>query len=79
MSHAYPVKVSPLPFYAFTIFYPSPMLPVAIVYHRFATSFGTTHGVAYASCKVMPLRHVNTDVFVSTLRVVRALLREHEW
>ena len=24
----------------------------------------------------MPLRHVNTDVFVSTLRVVRALWRE---
>ena len=47
--------------------------------HRFATSFGTTHGVAYASCKLMPLRHVNTDVFVRTPRVVRALLREHEW
>ena len=45
--------------------------------HQFATSFGTTHGVAHASCKFMPLRHVNTDVFVSTLRVVRA--REHEW
>ena len=48
-------------------------------WHRVAPSFGTTHGVAYASCKLMPLRHVNTDVFVSTLRVVRALLREHEW
>ena len=46
--------------------------------HRFGTSFGTTYGVAYASCKLTPLRHVNTDVFVSTLRVVRALLREHE-
>ena len=46
-------------------------------HHLFATSFGTTHGVAYASCKLMPLRNVNTDVCVSTLRVVRALLREH--
>ena len=47
--------------------------------HRFATSFGMTHGVAYASCKLMRLHHVNTDVFVSTLRVVRALMREQEW
>ena len=30
-------------------------------------------------CKWMPLRHVNTDVLVIALRVVRALLREHEW
>ena len=47
-------------------------------YHRFAASFGTTHGVAYASFKLM-LRHLNTDVFVSALRVVRALLRENRW
>ena len=43
------------------------------------TSFGTTHGLAYASCKWMPLRHVNTDVFVSALRVVSASLRQHEF
>ena len=47
--------------------------------HWFATSFGTTHGVVYASCKCMPLRHVNTAVFVSALRVLSALLRKHEW
>ena len=47
--------------------------------HWFATSFGTTHGVVYASCKCMPLRHGKTDVFVSALRVLSALLRKHEW
>ena len=31
------------------------------------------------SCKCIPLRHANIDVFVSALCVVRALLREHEW
>ena len=39
-------------------------------------SFGTTHGAVYASCKWMPLRHINTDVFVSALGVDAALLRE---
>ena len=35
-------------------------------FHRFANSLWTTHGVAmYETCKGMPLRHVNTDVFVS--------------
>ena len=45
------------------------------MHHRFATSFGRTHGVAYASCKWMSLSNVNTDVFVNALYVVRALLR----
>ena len=31
------------------------------VSHRLATSFGTTCGVACASCKWLPLRQVNTD------------------
>ena len=48
-------------------------------YHLFATSFGTTRGVAHASCKCMPLRHLNTDVFVSAFRVLSTLLRKHEW
>ena len=30
-------------------------------YHKLATSFGTTYGVACASCKGLPLRQVNTD------------------
>ena len=38
------------------------------LYHWFATSFETTHGVAYASCKWTPLRHVNTDVCEFTSR-----------
>ena len=54
-------------------------LPKQACQHRFATSFGTTHGVAYASCKCMPLRHVNTDVLVSALCVLSALVRKHVW
>ena len=52
-----------------------------LTWHWFATSFGTTHGVVYASRKFMhmPLRHVNTDMFVSALRVLCALLRKDEW
>ena len=37
---------------------------------RCADSFEMTHGVAYASCKWLPLCYVNTDVFVSALRAV---------
>ena len=40
------------------------------------TSFGTTDGLAYASCNWKPLRLDNTAVLVSALRAIRALLRE---